>query len=850
MPKTPSAKRLRKCSVPQCTTKDYTGFHCFPANPDLRAKWQNVCQLPELMAGNRNLVCQRHFEKHDYEIAPGTLDFSRLNIGACPSLHLPKTESTSDLSHSESSTDPPTFVVKVEENVIALDTIKCSMRLCSARGFFGEFHPFPPKNSDLRVKWQNICQLSKVNLTSCLCRRHFCNSDYVITPGTLNDLRLKTGAFPVLHVPKSNILSNNLKRKCSVPLCTTKGSGGFHRFPSNPENRAKWLNICQLSEHKTTSIVCKRHFDKSDYITYPGTLTNSNVEIMTRLKKGACPVLHVPKNESTNDLSHFDSTMDQLTFEENVIAQDTINVFNEDIKPCLEIDLHDPNESTNANRHRRKSYCESSMDPLTCVVKVEEIVIAPDPINILNEDITPSLKIGNENRHRRKCSVPLCTTKGFGGGFHTFPLNPEIRAKWQNICQVSTVKSTSYVCQCHFDKSDYMNYIGEHNHINEERRARLKTGACPSLHVPENESTNDLSHFDSTMDPLTFEENVIAQDTINVFNEDIKPCLEIGAFPLDLNVPNELTNANRHRRKCAVSLCTTKGFGGGFHCFPVNPDLMAKWKNICQVSVLKSTSYVCQRHFHKSDYVIAPGTLNDFNEEMKVKLKKGACPSLHLPKNESIIDLSHSESSTDQQTFEVREVEENVIALDTINLFNEDMKPSLKIGDVNRHRRKCSVPLCTTKGAGGGFHTFPANPDLRAKWQNICQVSTVKSTSYVCQCHFDTSDYQIAPGTLNFVNEEMKVKLKKGACPSLHVPKNESTNDLSHCDSTMDPLTCVVKVEENVMYEDTINVLNEDIKPSLQFGAFPVVLHVPDESIIDDSDSSMDPLAVSVKMEN
>jgi hypothetical protein len=62
----------------------------------------------------------------------------------------------------------------------------------------------------------------------------------------------------------------------------------------------------------------------------------------------------------------------------------------------------------------------------------------------------------------------------------------------------------------------------------------------------------------------------------------------------------------------------------------------------------------------------------------------------------------------------------------------------------------------------------------------------------------------------------------------------------------MDQQTFVVReVEENV--------LNEDIKPSLEIGAFPVVLPGPNESINDlpdDFDSSTDPLAVTVKMEH
>jgi hypothetical protein len=111
-------------------------------------------------------------------------------------------------------------------------------------------------------------------------------------------------------------------------------------------------------------------------------------------------------------------------------------------------------------------------------------------------------------------------------------------------------------------------------------------------------------------------------------------------------------------------------------------------------------------------------------------------------------------------------------------------------------RYYCAVPLCTTKGVSG-FHMFPASLCLREKWLKICQISTAKSSTRVCQLHFNKSDYVIAPGTLNDLNKEMRPRLRMGACPALHVPI-----DLSDSDSRpvlVDPYS--------------INVLNEDLKP-------------------------------------
>jgi hypothetical protein len=242
-------------------------------------------------------------------------------------------------------------------------------------------------------------------------------------------------------------------------------------------------------------------------------------------------------------------------------------------------------------------------------------------------------------------------------------------------------------------------------------------------------------------------------------------------------------NKNRPRFYCSVPLCKTKSIGG-FHKFPTSPDLRAKWLNICQLSTAKSHNRVCQLHFDKSDYMIAPGTLNDLNEEMTPRLKTGACPNLLVPKDDSTNDLSDSVSSTDPLTFVVK-VEEN----------------------VKNFKRYCSVPQCKTKTTGAGFHSLPTNPNLRAKWLNICQLSTAKA-HHVCQLHFNKSDYMIAPGTLNALNEEMLPRLERGACPNLLVPKNDLTN--SESVSSTDPLTFVVKVEETVIAPDTINHFNSE----------------------------------------
>jgi hypothetical protein len=135
---------------------------------------------------------------------------------------------------------------------------------------------------------------------------------------------------------------------------------------------------------------------------------------------------------------------------------------------------------------------------------------------------------------------------------------------------------------------------------------------------------------------------------------------------------------------------------------------------------------------------------------------------------------------------------------------------------------KCSVPLCSTKAAHG-FHSFPANPDSRLKWQNICQLSKVTSHNKVCQLHFDKSDYMIAPGTLNGLNEAIKPRLEKDACPVLHLPKKKSK---------------IIDLSDSGPRHVLVNpYLIIDLNENIAIVDFPVVLHVPNVSS-DDSDLS------------
>jgi hypothetical protein len=614
---------------------------------------------------------------------PPKCSYSKQQVIQVKKVRLPKTESTNDLSDSDSNMDPlkpsGTFSPKdylfddVDHDHIETAEDLTQQILVESRHISTVRKPGRPLILKSSYSKQQVTQVTKVRLPKTESTNELSDSDSYMDP-----LRPS-----VTFKPKNSYY-------CSVPQCKTKGAiGRFHNFPINPDLRAKWLNICQLSKVKSTNRVCQRHFNKSDYFYAPGTLNSLNEERRAGLNIGALPVLHLPK-------------------------------------------------------------------------KISE----PAPIIMATPSTSPCGR-----KKVTRCSVPLCTTKSTGR-YHNFPANPYFRAKWQNICQLSKVTLSSVVCHRHFNKSDYQIAPGTLNDLNKVMNVKLNKGAFPVLHVPENNSKNDLSD--------------------SVSNTD-----------------------GKRVTKCSVPLCTTKGIGG-YHNIPGNPDLRAKWQNICQLLQVNLSSAVCQRHFNTSDYMIPPGTLNDLNEEIKPRLNNGACPSLHLPKNQS--------TNSNDSTVDVN-VENNLNTPDKINDFYEEkIKPRHLLSTLKRKSNlfkvatfKCCVPQCRTKAPLSQGHLFPTKPDRRAKWLNICQLSTIKAHNRVCQLHFDKSDY-FNPFNFNVLNEGKPLRLKMRACPSLLVPKNK----LSDSDSSSELPTFVVKVEENVIAPtDTINVLNEDIKPSLEIGAFP-----------------------------
>ena len=106
MARSPSKrKKIRKCVVRNCSTKDSSGLHCFPKDPEKQAVWLKICGLQVIKKDDK--ICNKHFSESDYTF---TNERKRLICTSVPSLNLPlqlldQAEVHQDLSLGEIEVD-------------------------------------------------------------------------------------------------------------------------------------------------------------------------------------------------------------------------------------------------------------------------------------------------------------------------------------------------------------------------------------------------------------------------------------------------------------------------------------------------------------------------------------------------------------------------------------------------------------------------------------------------------------------------------------------------------------------------------------------------------------------------
>ena len=79
-------------------------------------------------------------------------------------------------------------------------------------------------------------------------------------------------------------------RKCSVPNCGTKRANGLHHFPTDLDQRNKWIEKCGLNKINSSSRICSLHFNRNDYLKKKlkiGSIPSQNLPVRNYSKKQA-----------------------------------------------------------------------------------------------------------------------------------------------------------------------------------------------------------------------------------------------------------------------------------------------------------------------------------------------------------------------------------------------------------------------------------------------------------------------------------------------------------------------------------------------------------------------------------
>ncbi|XP_017111990.1 uncharacterized protein LOC108135664 [Drosophila elegans] len=164
--------------------------------------------------------------------------------------------------------------------------LRCIVTNCHESGQQDSSSMFKfPINPVIRLKWmENIGLRKDINLyNSRVCRRHF-------EPHCFGKAKVFSWALPTLFLGEKEVTHQSRKpkkkafaRKCSVRNCLSQSPPErLHFFPTDPELRKEWMDICRLKVDNKWLFICGRHFRRS-------FLPNSK----GNLKRNAIPELHL-----------------------------------------------------------------------------------------------------------------------------------------------------------------------------------------------------------------------------------------------------------------------------------------------------------------------------------------------------------------------------------------------------------------------------------------------------------------------------------------------------------------------------------------------------------------------------
>ncbi|EDW97528.1 uncharacterized protein LOC6537258 [Drosophila yakuba] len=167
--------------------------------------------------------------------------------------------------------------------------------------------------------------------------------------------------------------------------------------------------------------------------------------------------------------------------------------------------------------------------------------------------------------------------------------------------------------------------------------------------------------------------------------------------------------------RCIVDNCYESGQqdSSSMYKFPINPVVRQKWMdNIGDIKYMNLfNSRVCRRHFETQCFG-------------KTKVFSWAVPTLYLNKQEVVHQVS---------------------------------KPSRNV-----FIRRCSVRNCPSRSPPERLHFFPANPEMRKEWMEICRLTLDNKWLFICGRHFRQTYLPNSKGNL-----------RKDAIPEFHLGTEE-----------------------------------------------------------------------------
>ncbi|KAH8292067.1 hypothetical protein KR054_004424 [Drosophila jambulina] len=145
--------------------------------------------------------------------------------------------------------------------------LRCIVPNCAESGHQDKRSMYKfPVNPVIRAKWtENIGLAKHQNLyNQRVCRRHFETQCF-------GKAKVFSWAVPTLFLGKNEVRHYSVPtrrksfvRKCCVRNCQSRSPPDrLHFFPTDPQLRQEWLDICRLTGNNKWLFICGRHFRRS-----------------------------------------------------------------------------------------------------------------------------------------------------------------------------------------------------------------------------------------------------------------------------------------------------------------------------------------------------------------------------------------------------------------------------------------------------------------------------------------------------------------------------------------------------------------------------------------------------------